>query len=56
VTILLCPERQWSETLKLSSTNHEDWERGRNVGFPCLPLTFDTTRTAEVSDLGAGNN
>jgi hypothetical protein len=52
----LCPERQSSKHLKLSSTSHEDWERGRNVGTPFLPLTFDTTRTPEVSALGAGSN
>jgi hypothetical protein len=52
----LCPESRSSENLKLSSTSHEDWERGKNVGFPFLPLTFDTTRTAEVSELGFGSN
>jgi len=56
VTNHLCPDRQLSKNLQLSSKSHEDWERGRNVGTPFLPLTFDKTRTAEVSSIDAGSN
>jgi hypothetical protein len=56
VTNYLCPERQSSKNLKLSSTSHEDWDTGRNVGIPVLPLIFDTTTTAEVPALSSGSN
>jgi len=56
VTNHLCPERQSSKNLQLSSKSHEDWERGRNVGTPVLLLTFDKTRAVEVSALDAGSN